>query len=71
MIPITAMALLAIGYRDLSMSATAIGPVKAMTLSLKLHEVSREVEEMLAEGRDDASLRAPLKAVAERRKVRL
>ena len=31
--PLEAMALMAIGYRDLSMSATSIGPVKAMTLT--------------------------------------
>ncbi len=32
--PLEAMALMAIGYRDLSMSATSIGPVKAMMLTL-------------------------------------
>src|SRR5208283_3274099 len=69
--PLEAMALTAIGYRHLSMSATAIGPVKAMTLSLKIHALSREVEAMLAEGRDEASLRAPLLALAERFNVRL
>ena len=46
--PLEAMALMAIGYRDISMSATSIGPVKAMTLSLDLGEVDREVEAMLA-----------------------
>jgi phosphotransferase system enzyme I (PtsP) len=69
--PLEAMALMAIGYRDLSMSATSIGPVKAMTLTLKIHDVSREVEAMLAEGRDEASLRTRLQALAERFKVRL
>ena len=69
--PLEAMALMAIGYRDLSMSATSIGPVKAMTLTLRIYEVAREVEAMLEEGRDDASLREPLRAVAERFKVRL
>jgi len=65
------MALMAVGYRDLSMSAASIGPVKAMTLSLKIHDVAREVEEMLTEGRDEPSLRAPLQALAERFNVRL
>jgi phosphotransferase system enzyme I (PtsP) len=69
--PLEAMTLMAIGYRDLSMSATSIGPVKAMTLTLKIYEVAREVEAMLAEGRDEASLREPLRRVAERFKVRL
>src|SRR5208337_5248402 len=66
-----AMALMAIGYRDLSMSATSIGPVKAMTLTMRIHDVAREVEEMLIEGREEASLRAPLQALAERFNVRL
>src|SRR5271166_5998494 len=69
--PLEAMALMAIGYRDLSMSATSIGPVKAMTLTLRIYEIAREVEAMLEEGRDEASLREPLRAVAERFKVRI
>ena len=32
--PLAAMALIGLGYRSLSMSADAIGPVKAMILSL-------------------------------------
>jgi phosphotransferase system, enzyme I, PtsP len=66
-----AMALMAIGYRELSMSATSIGPVKAMTLSLNIGEAEREVEAMLAKGREDASLRQPLQRLAERLQVRL
>ena len=69
--PLEAMALMAIGYRELSMSATSIGPVKAMTLSLKVREAAREVEAMLATGREDASLREPLRRLAERLGVRL
>src|ERR1700727_1032423 len=66
-----AMALMAIRDRQLSMSATSIGPVKAMTLSLDIGEVEREVEAMLAKGREDASLREPLQRLAERLQVRL
>jgi phosphotransferase system enzyme I (PtsP) len=66
-----AMALMAIGYRELSMSAASIGPVKAMTLSLNIGEAEREVEAMLAKGREDASLRGPLELLAERLEVRL
>jgi signal transduction protein with GAF and PtsI domain len=55
----------------LSMSATSIGPVKAMTLSLNIGEAEREVEAMLAKGREDASLRQPLQRLAERLQVRL
>jgi phosphotransferase system, enzyme I, PtsP len=66
-----AMALMAIGYRELSMSPTSIGPVKAMTLSLNIGEAEREVEAMLTKGREDASLRKPLEQLAERLQVRL
>ena len=69
--PLEAMALMAIGYRHLSMSAASIGPVKAMTLTLNIGEAARAVEAMLTEGRDDASLRKPMIALAERLKVRL
>ena len=69
--PLEAMALMAIGYRELSMSAASIGPVKAMTLSLNIGEAEREVEAMLAKGREDASLREPLERLAERLRVRL
>ena len=69
--PLEAMALMAIGYRDLSMSATSIGPVKAMTLSLKIRDLAREVDAALTDGRDEPSLRARLQALAERLKVRL
>jgi phosphotransferase system, enzyme I, PtsP len=69
--PLEAMALMAIGYRHLSMSAASIGPVKAMTLTLDIGEAARAVETMLIEGRDDASLRQPMIALAERLKVRL
>jgi phosphotransferase system, enzyme I, PtsP len=66
-----AMALMAVGYRELSMSAASIGPVKAMTLSLNIGEAEREVETMLAKGREDASLRGALERLAERLEVRL
>ena len=39
--PLEAMALIALGYRDFSMSATAIGPIKAMVLSLDAGEAQR------------------------------
>ena len=69
--PLEAMALMAIGYRELSMSATSIGPVKAMTLTLNVGEAAREVEAMLATGREGASLRQSLLRLAERLGVRL
>ncbi len=69
--PLEAMALTAIGYRHLSMSAASVGPVKAMILSLNLGETESALDSMLASGRDDASLRDELTALAERLNVRL
>ena len=66
-----AMALMAVGYRELSMSATSIGPIKAMTLSLDIGKTEREVEAMLVKGREEASLREALLRLAERLQVRL
>ena len=39
--PLAAMALIGLGYRSLSMSAAAIGPVKAMTLALDAGKAAR------------------------------
>ena len=69
--PLEAMTLVALGYRGLSMSAAALGPIKAMVLSLDAAEVTREVEALLAGSGDAASLREPLRALAERLGVRL
>ena len=45
--PISAMALLAIGYRAVSMSPAAIGPVKAMLTELPLEKLSTIMNELL------------------------
>jgi phosphotransferase system enzyme I (PtsP) len=65
------MALIALGYRHLSMSATAIGPLKAMVLSLDAEKARREIEAMLVSCGEKASLREPLRELAERLAVRL
>ena len=69
--PLEAMTLMALGFRDLSMSATAIGPIKAMTLSLPLAPVRAEIEALLCDAGAAGSLRAPLLEIAERHGVRL
>jgi phosphotransferase system, enzyme I, PtsP len=69
--PLEAMVLLALGFRDLSMSATAIGPIKAMILSLPLGAVRDEVVALMETGGGDGSLREPLREIAERHGVRL
>ena len=69
--PLEAMALIAIGYRNLSMSATAVGPIKAMALSLNVGALASEIGAMLDSGAETESLREPLRALAERLAVRL
>jgi len=69
--PLEAMTLLALGFRHLSMSATSLGPIKAMVLSLPLQPVRAEVEALMAERGDADSLREPLREIADRHGVRL
>ncbi len=69
--PLEAMTLMALGFRDLSMSATAIGPIKAMTLSLPLAPVRADVLALLEQNGEGDSLREPLREIAERHGVRL
>ncbi len=69
--PLDAMALMAIGYRNLSMAPANIGPVKAMLLDLDLAEVSDHVASLLTEKSDAPSLRKELQAYAEAKGVPL
>ena len=69
--PLEAMTLIALGFRDLSMSAASVGPIKAMTVSLPLAPVRAEIEALIAERGDADSLREPLREIAERNGVRL
>ena len=62
--PVAAMALVAIGYRGLSMSPSALGPVKAMVRALDLGNVTRFVADLLETGDGRASLRASLESYA-------
>jgi phosphotransferase system enzyme I (PtsP) len=69
--PLEAMTLIALGFRNLSMSATALGPIKAMVLSLPLDAVRPEVEALLSEHGEADSLREPLREIADKHGVRL
>ena len=60
--PLEAMALIALGFRTLSMGAAAIGPVKTMIRSLDAAAVGRYVGEIAS--RPDHSLRSKLEAYA-------
>ena len=60
--PITALALLAIGFRRLSIAPASVGPVKMMIRSLNLAEIEAYVTGLLS--RSDHSLRELLTAFA-------
>ena len=63
--PLEALALIAIGYRGLSMSPASIGPVKAMILSLDAGAVTHFVGDLLSLHDGASSLRDKLKAYAD------
>jgi len=63
--PLEAMVLLALGYRGLSMSATAIGPVKSMVLATHLRETEEFVATLLEEAKGAQSLRDKLRRFAK------
>ena len=55
--PISAMALLGIGFRSVSMSPTSIGPVKSMLLSLDIDKL----DSVLGPALDDTKSRTPIR----------
>ena len=69
--PIGALALVALGFRNLSMSASSLGPVKAMLLGLDAADAAAYVGDLLASEDGAASLRPALTAYAERRSLPL
>jgi phosphotransferase system enzyme I (PtsP) len=69
--PLDALALIAIGYRNLSMSPASIGPVKAMLLSLDASEAQAFVAEKLASTSGADSIRDDLRSFAEAKGVPL
>ena len=69
--PIGALALVALGFRNLSMSASSLGPVKAMLLGLDAADAAAYVGDLLASEDGAASLRPALTAYAERHSLPL
>ena len=63
--PLAAMALIGLGYRSLSMSPAAIGPVKAMTLALDAGRLAARLDPLLDVDDGGNSLRPVLAAFAE------
>jgi phosphotransferase system enzyme I (PtsP) len=64
--PLEAMALIALGYRSLSMAPTAIGPVKAMLLAMETTKTRALIVEALEHDGSGETLRPQLAAFAER-----
>lgn len=63
--PLSALALLGIGFRSISMSPTAIGPVKAMLLSTDVTHLSTELNGVLDDDTPGVSVRDWLVRYAE------
>jgi phosphotransferase system enzyme I (PtsP) len=63
--PIGALALLALGYRSLSLSATSHGPVKALILDLDLGRVEAVMKPLLEAPAGSVSVRESLAAFAK------
>lgn len=63
--PLGAMALLAMGYRSLSLSATAHGPVKALILELDIEKAAAVMAPLLEAPSGTVSIRERLKDFAE------
>lgn len=68
-VPIEALALVALGYRSISMAPASIGPVKAMIRSINLTEVSQEVQQLLQS--PEAEIRPALIELAKKAKVEI
>ncbi|MGV1758413.1 phosphoenolpyruvate--protein phosphotransferase [Rhizobium sp. P44RR-XXIV] len=68
---ISAMALLGLGFRSVSMSPASIGPVKAMLLGLDLKALSDVMEEALNDTRATSSMRDILVRFAESHNIPL
>lgn len=69
--PISAMALLGLGYRSISMSPAAIGPVKAMLTELPLGKLEAFLADALSRPSAGGDMRAELAAFAEEHGVPL
>jgi len=69
--PLAAMTLIGLGYRSLSMSPGAIGPVKAMAQALPAGALAAELDAMLDDSGPGDDLRAALSAFAEKEAIPL
>ena len=63
--PLEALALVALGFRGLSMSPAAIGPVKAAIIAADLGAAERFVSDLVTRIDGGHSLREPIRGFAE------
>ncbi len=69
--PLSAMALLGLGYRSISMAPTSIGPVKAMLLGLDIDQLSGMLNATLDDHENRTPVRAMLASFAEAHNIPL
>ena len=69
--PLEALALVAIGFRRLSLSPSAMGPVKAMILSADARAAAKFIEPLLADTRGKLQIRENLTDFAEKSGISL
>ncbi len=69
--PISALALLGLGFRSISMSPASIGPIKAMLGSLDVNELGAQLADAMDNHGDTGSLRHILTKFAERAGISL
>lgn len=69
--PISAMALLGLGFRSISMSPASVGPVKAMLCELPIAELEAFFEDNLSAPANGIPMRALLQAFADDRSIPL
>jgi len=63
--PVGALALVGLGYRSLSLSPSAVGPVKAMLLELNVGKVKALLDELIVRPKPGVSIRETLIKFAE------
>jgi len=68
---IEAMALIGIGMNGLSMTASSIGPVKAMILALEAKELRKMMDQLIAQSDGSERIREALRSYAEAKGVPL
>ena len=69
--PLSAMALLGLGFRSISMTSSSIGPVKTMLLALDLGDLRSAMDAHIADPVSGATMRGFLETYAQERSIPL